>query len=387
MQNVICEAGRTPCESRLHERNVSLDVLRVLCMFLIVLGHAMFHGHVLQALTPNSVNDCMTSVLRAFLSVHVNCFVLLSGYFLCTQEFRPVRFFAIWGQAFFWSAALYLLLCIGGAPFEGKTFLKACLPFTQKRYWFVTTYLLMYALAPLLNAAARAMSRRQHSVFLAVFFIIYIALQNLCFWERFTATDSYDPLFFAYLYMIAAYFRSYPARRTRGQYLLGYCAVCLFAAAWKLAMAWITNRVAGKTMGENMFLSYSSVTMVVASACLFRFFEGLHISGKIVRSAAPLLSSLTFGVYLIHEQPEVRPLLWERWLRPAAYAHSPFLIPMLFAMALAVFCGCGALEYLRQRVSALLGAKKLTEAAAERIGRRVSARIEGIFRLAHKDGP
>ena len=165
MQNVICEAGRTPCESRLHERNVSLDVLRVLCMFLIVLGHAMFHGHVLQALTPNSVNDCMTSVLRAFLSVHVNCFVLLSGYFLCTQEFRPVRFFAIWGQAFFWSAALYLLLCIGGAPFEGKTFLKACLPFTQKRYWFVTTYLLMYALAPLLNAAARAMSRRQHAVF------------------------------------------------------------------------------------------------------------------------------------------------------------------------------------------------------------------------------
>lgn len=169
MQNVICEAGRTPCESRLHERNVSLDVLRVLCMFLIVLGHAMFHGHVLQALTPNSVNDCMTSVLRAFLSVHVNCFVLLSGYFLCTQEFRPVRFFAIWGQAFFWSAALYLLLCIGGAPFEGKTFLKACLPFTQKRYWFVTTYLLMYALAPLLNAAARAMSQRQHAVFLAVF--------------------------------------------------------------------------------------------------------------------------------------------------------------------------------------------------------------------------
>lgn len=77
------------------------------------------------------------------------------------------------------------------------------------------------------------MSQRQHAVFLAVFFIIYIALQNLCFWERFTATDSYDPLFFAYLYMIAAYFRRYPARRTRGQYLLGYCAACLFAAAWK----------------------------------------------------------------------------------------------------------------------------------------------------------
>ena len=86
---------------RWKNRNVSLDILRILCMFLIVLGHAMIHGQVLDAVAANSPNYFLLHVLRAFLSVHVNCFVLISGYFLCTHEFRIRKFFSLWGQAFF----------------------------------------------------------------------------------------------------------------------------------------------------------------------------------------------------------------------------------------------------------------------------------------------
>ena len=82
---------------RWKNRNVSLDILRILCMFLIVLGHAMIHGQVLDAVAANSPNYFLLHVLRAFLSVHVNCFVLISGYFLCTHEFRIRKFFFIMG--------------------------------------------------------------------------------------------------------------------------------------------------------------------------------------------------------------------------------------------------------------------------------------------------
>lgn len=73
----------------------------MLCMFLIVLGHAMVHGHVLDTLSPNSINYYIVNILRAFLSVHVNCFVLISGYFLCTYKFRLSKVFFIWWQTFF----------------------------------------------------------------------------------------------------------------------------------------------------------------------------------------------------------------------------------------------------------------------------------------------
>lgn len=78
--------------------------------------------------------------------------------------------------------------------------------------------------------------------------------------------------------------------------------------------------------------------MVIASASLFRFFEGLSITNRLAQKVVTLLSSLTFGVYLIHEQPEIRAFLWEKLLRPGNYVQSPFLILFLLGIALFVFC-------------------------------------------------
>lgn len=386
MQKVIQRNEKFVRENSIHERNTSLDALRVLCMFLIVLGHAMVHGHVLDTLSPNSINYYIVNILRAFLSVHVNCFVLISGYFLCTYKFRLSKVFFIWWQTFFWSVTLYIFVCISGiVPFEIESLLRACLPVTQQRYWFVTTYLLMYVLIPLLNAAIHTMSQRQHAFFIATFFFIYIVLQNLFFWKKFTSTNSYDPLFFAFLYMIAAYFRLYPAKRTQLRYFLCYFLVCLFSAIWKIGMELFTNKIVGESMGDSIFLSYSSITMVIASASLFRFFEGLSITNRLAQKVVTLLSSLTFGVYLIHEQPEIRAFLWEKLLRPGNYVQSPFLILFLLGIALFVFLLCALLEYLRNRVSELFSIRKLIIAISNRVKIRAVSLAEMVFNLKDKE--
>ena len=386
MQKVIQRNEKFVRENSIHERNTSLDALRVLCMFLIVLGHAMVHGHVLDTLSPNSINYYIVNILRAFLSVHVNCFVLISGYFLCTYKFRLSKVFFIWWQTFFWSVTLYIFVCISGiVPFEIESLLRACLPVTQQRYWFVTTYLLMYVLIPLLNAAIHTMSQRQHAFFIATFFFIYIVLQNLFFWKKFTSTNSYDPLFFAFLYMIAAYFRLYPAKRTQLRYFLCYFLVCLFSAIWKIGMGLFTSKIVGESMGDSIFLSYSSITMVIASASLFRFFEGLSITNRLAQKVVTLLSSLTFGVYLIHEQPEIRAFLWEKLLRPGNYVQSPFLILFLLGIALFVFLLCALLEYLRNRVSELFSIRKLIIAISNRVKLRAVSLAEMVFNLKDKE--
>lgn len=383
MKDAICENIRSTKGNALSTRNISLDVLRVLCMFLIVLGHAMVHGQVSEALHPNNINYYLVSILRTFLSVHVNCFVLISGYFLCMQKFKLNKLLSIWGQAFFWSITLYIILYISGiVSFDIKSFLKACLPFTQERYWFVTTYLLMYTLIPFLNAAIRAMSQRQYAFFLAMFFTIYIVLQNLFFWKKFTSTSSYDPLFFAFIYMIAAYFRLYPAKRDRIWYILCYFFICLFSSSYKIGIAWITNKMFGEVKGDNIFLSYSSVTMVIASACLFRFFEDLRITNKVVQKAVPLLSSLTFGVYLIHEQPEVRNFLWNKLLHPMNYAENPLLALYLLGIALLVFLSCALLEYLRQKASKILSINKFIKTTSNILSTIAMTLVEKAFQLS-----
>ena len=225
------------------------------------------------------------------------------------------------------------------------------------------------------------MDQRTHALFLTIFFAVYIALQNLFFWEKFTAVNAYHPLFFAFLYLLAAYFRLYPAKRSGKTYLLCYSLICLFAAVWRIGITWITIKILGEAKGENIFLSNNSVTMVIASACLFRFFEGLNISNKEIRKAISIVAPLTLGVYLIHDQPEVRNFIWQDLLRPMDFVQSPFLVFILFGMAIVVFAFCALMEYLRHRVSTALKVKEAISSAADAIQNAAAKVIEKVCQI------
>lgn len=172
-------------EGKKQERNVSLDMLRVVVMFLIVLSHVMLHGKVLEQTEVFTTNYYVNYIIYAFISVHVNCFVLISGYFLSTKAFKYKQIFSLWGKMLFWSFFILLFLfAIGVVPFSFKTIIKALLPFTQQRYWFMTTYLLMYCLIPFLNAAISTLSKKQYQIALGLFFCYICCFTKCIFLER-----------------------------------------------------------------------------------------------------------------------------------------------------------------------------------------------------------
>ena len=261
-----------------------------------------------------------------------------------------------------------LLSAFGVISFGIKNFIKALLPFTQQRYWFVTSYLLMYLLTPFLNAAIHSMTKKQHATFLVTYFVIYIALQNLVFWREFTSVNSSSPLFFAFLYMVAAYIRLYPPRRKHRWFLL-YISTCAFVTIWKFVITWITTSVFGKAIGASAFSAYNSITMVLASAFLFLFFEELTIRNQKVCAIASKLSSLTFGIYLIHDQPEVRTFIWQELLRPDRFVQSPALALLLFGMAILVFSCSAILEILRKKLFSIMSIEKITVVLAGKTAR------------------
>lgn len=109
------------------------------------------------------------------------------------------------------------------------------------------------------------------------------------------------------------------------------------------------------------------------------------ITNRLAQKVVTLLSSLTFGVYLIHEQPEIRAFLWEKLLRPGNYVQSPFLILFLLGIALFVFLLCALLEYLRNRVSELFSIRKLIIAISNRVKLRAVSLAEMVFSLKDKE--
>ena len=61
-----------------------------------------------------------------------------------------------------------------------------------------------------------------------------------------------------------------------------------------------------------------------------------------------------FGVYLIHDNRIVRPLLWKRIFENARYQNSLKIIPYSIDVAAFVFVVCTLVELLRQRVFSLI---------------------------------
>ncbi len=165
------------------QRNASLDLLRVLAMLMIVMGHCIGHGGVASALYgKTSFNYIIIETVNTFIHVHVNCFVLVSGYFLCTGKFKLSKWLQLWATALFWSVLLYVILSVtGNTGFSLKGLFRACLPFTNQRYWFLTTYLLMYMLSPICNIAIRSMDQKQHMTAIGAFFAVFICLQNVVY--------------------------------------------------------------------------------------------------------------------------------------------------------------------------------------------------------------
>ena len=62
------------------KRQVNFELLRILCMYMIVIGHCLFHGRVTAKLGYGTVNYFLSYLIQSFSVVHVNCFVMIGGY-------------------------------------------------------------------------------------------------------------------------------------------------------------------------------------------------------------------------------------------------------------------------------------------------------------------
>ncbi len=353
------------------QRNVSLDVLRVLAMFMIVMGHVLTHGGIMDHFSDTvTVNQVVVKTLNSFLHIHVNCFVLVSGYFLCTSKFKLSKWLKLWVSAFFWSVLIYTVLCLFGIiDFSFKGVLTAFLPFTQRKYWFVTTYLLMYILSPVCNVAINNMTKKQHAYSLIGFFVIYIVLQNIFFWCDFTLVNAHNPLYFVFLYFVAAYIRKYPFKR-RHSWFLGYVICVGFISLYTVIEPIISKALLGYEIGDTAFSGFNSVPNVIGAICFFMTFLQANIKGIIGRIAIAI-SPLTFGVYLIHDHNDLRGVLWG-FLKPYQYAHSPFLVPIVIIISIIVFAGCCLLEKLRIMLFSALKIYKVYDEISANVGKLVS---------------
>lgn len=295
-----------------HDRNMGLEWLRICSMLMIILLHSIDHSGMLEKLIPDSWLYYYEWFSYALVQVCVNCFVLISGYFLVNLKFKPEKLAALWMEVVFYSLIIKIIMMVSGEiPFSVVSLLSCFVPVLTGRYWFVTIYFGMYLLSPFYNIAIKAMNKKQHSMMLVLLFGLSSVMISIHpSFKGMNSGGAWGLAWFTVLYFTAAYLRCH--YKTKGSYKK-YFLVFFICPALMTITLFAAQKVENSmfsAMVKNLW-RYDSVPVVIASAALFLAFANWNILRK--NNMIICISGTTFGIYLIHAHADLcTEKMWQR---------------------------------------------------------------------------
>lgn len=304
------------------KRVVSIELLRILAMMMVVMLHYLGKGKLLPELTgPMSVNGYVAWGLETLSIVAVNVYMLISGYFLVNSQFKPGRLVELLCQTIFYSVLVWIVLVAVGvvslSNLDLYHILLMVFPVQMEHYWFITAYVIMYLFSPVLSVAVKHMEQKQLRNTILALLAFFGLSKSILPVELAIDKWGYDGLWFMCVFLVAAYIRLYGIPffgKGKGKVLLCYLAGC----AGIFVITFVVRAFYLKTGSLDHFIQtaydYNHVLNLFAAVSLFYVFLNMNLStegklAKLVYKVAPY----SLGVYLLHEQMEVR-YLWPQWL-------------------------------------------------------------------------
>jgi len=341
------------------KRLSNIELLRLVAMFMVIVLHYLNKGGLLTATTkPFETYSYLAWFVESFAIVAVNMYVLITGYFMCKSSLKLSRLLQILCQVLWYSLLIPVVLILIGvldpATLTTYDILQFVFPVHMKQYWFVTSYVVMMLLVPMLNLAVKHLKQKQ-LLFVTILLTGYEVLPKSVLPFQFAADEAgYNALWLICLYLIGAYIRVYGIalfssfKKSFVSYVLS--ALGMFASLIVMRMLYFKLDVFGDRI--SFAFNYNHILCLFASVALFYAFLHLHIPEGKISNAITAISAYAFGVYLLHEHALVR-YEWVKWLRVTPTDNLfVFLLELLLKCLAVLFIGIG-LDFVRAKVFGL----------------------------------
>lgn len=253
---------------------------------------------------------------------------------------------------FFYSTVIYILLIVipsAGITFSKFQLIKSVLPVMSNSYWFFNAYLALMLLSPLLNRLIQHMNKEEHRnaiIILLILFSIIPTIDFIC--DPFGSAYGYSVVWFIVLYIIAAYIRIYGLKMKHPFTI--YTIVTI-------AELLIFTLLQFPKSDHIKFLFtlqtyYNSLFVLLGAISLFMFFMNLKINGKNITSIIKWIVPKSFAVYLIHEQPVFRDVLWHKIIMIERYSENAISLLLTFLIStVIIFIVCILIDTVRSTLT------------------------------------
>ncbi len=266
----------------------------------------------------------------------------------------------LWLQAFFYTMLCYVLACFISPDLFGiKNLLHAVLPVTFSNYWYLTAYFCLFFLAPALNFLVNNMPEKQLKRIIIACMFLFSIMPTFSMKDMFNIKFGYDFVWITFLYLLGAYFRKYDVleRIKLKKAIFIYLLSVLISWGFRMAIEFITAQILGKAVYGILLFQYVSPTVIISAIMLLAVFSKIKIKTG-TEQVVKFLTPLVFGVYLIHENKYVRPII-EYFVKDFGNL-SPIVLPFaVIGAAILIYLLCTAIEFLRHNLFKVLKIKEL----------------------------
>ena len=332
-------------EIRGRQRDSNLELYRIIVMLLIIAHHYVVNSGLTDILAKDPLNgrSVFLYLFGAWGKTGINCFVLLTGYFMCQSHITLKKYIKLLFEVLFYRIAISAVFWVTGyAEFSVEELIKNLMPIKGVDTGFTSCYLLFFLFIPFLNKLIQALNEKNHIRLMILCLFTYSILGNI---PWISVVMNYVS-WFAVLYLIAAYIRMYPKKISENVKFWGWMTAGTFfiSAMSVVCCTWIGTKI-NRTLAFYFVADSNKVLAVILAVCSFMLFKNIKLNtSRLINST----SASTFGVLLIHANSNtMRQWLWKDVFNNMGMYDSPWLIVHAIGTVMIIFVACVIIDRCR----------------------------------------
>lgn len=330
-----------------NERQSNIELMRIIAMIMIVGCHFASHGGFSFETNSLTIPRVWWHVLYLGGNFGTDVFMMISGYFLFTDETllpKLSKIVTLWLQIFFYSVLLFFVaIPLGYGDMSLKAIIACILPISFSEWWFASAYFVLYLLHPYINLALKAMNKKEYQRFLILIIIMWSIIPTL-------TTSSFqknDLIELFLMYAIAGYIRNYGFfdDLTGLKWGIIWVFTCILTVGSAIFILLIGKNKEIIYSHSTYFYRQTCILTIIRAVSFFMMFLKIKIANRAYINS---ISSTMFGVYLLHDSKLLRKVLWMDLFKNATFQNTSALIPYSILIVSMVFVCSVLIELCRQ---------------------------------------
>ena len=286
-----------------------IEILRIIATFMICMGHVNIS--IYCNVSENSSIYPYVCFAELACLYGVNIYGLITGYVSISKQIKLKRFFRIWLEVIFYTIiGLIISYLFFPELISKELILQSLFPISTGTYWYVTAYIGVLLVSPILNTFINSLNCKMCKIILVI--LMGIAVYSFFVRDIYGFGWGYNSNRLIYLYCVGALLKkieniqfdihSFNSIRIKWGcgLIYGLSVIC----NWIMKIKYANE----KYYVNDRIQRYDNTFILIGSVCLFLLFTKVNINNKLAYKLITFFSSTCFGIYII----QVYPVYWSQ---------------------------------------------------------------------------